>query len=516
MVIFPYVDLKHLHTLEIFTAGYSVVDLESTALNDLKGLLEFESSNTYSQSPSLYLIYNLDKNKVKEVMDLENIRCILNASENVSELVNGSKFIFYNKKSNQFLNLEETDLEFEEHLITSSGSKEVLQDTIQKIKMVSSRIFAELNQDNSLDTLPQLLMEFDKKHWKKILDFTSNYFDIEIPDVSRFHLLDDSHGKKQSPEKPEPLQDFSDEYAILVSTNKNIGKEFVQLLHDYRSKKVNSSHLLMEQLFNPVELYNYLRNHHWKEGIPESFVKEWSEMDLSQYQLTEEDYEDFSTILKELNISSAVVKKNTMNKVKSRESKKMSSGVSIKKDFEHKTMPSVKDFPRFKNWLLDTLDEIETKLGIHSIPSNINSESLTNTNFPKDVKNLIRVIVDLTNVLMQDLDKHQNMQTQNILLIREQIISEGFEPILVTDANTLHHVNDKGEFDRLVKKGIITQSPAGRKADIFVLKIARKQNCRFITNDKYSDPEYREEFGKQWIRENRITFIFTDGVLILD
>jgi len=97
----------------------------------------------------LYFIYNLDKSKVKEVLSLENIRCVLNASENVSDLVDGSNFVFFNKKSNQFLNLEEKDLSYEEYLITNSGNKEVLQDNIQKIKITASLIFNELNRCGS-------------------------------------------------------------------------------------------------------------------------------------------------------------------------------------------------------------------------------------------------------------------------------------------------------------------------------------------------------------------------------
>ena len=67
LVVFPYVDLKHLHGLEIFTAGYNVVDLESTALHNLKEILEFETINSYSQNPTLFFIFNVDKKKVKEL-----------------------------------------------------------------------------------------------------------------------------------------------------------------------------------------------------------------------------------------------------------------------------------------------------------------------------------------------------------------------------------------------------------------------------------------------------------------
>ena len=46
LVIFPYVDLKHLHALELFTVGHNVVDLESTALYNLKEIIE----NSYISS----------------------------------------------------------------------------------------------------------------------------------------------------------------------------------------------------------------------------------------------------------------------------------------------------------------------------------------------------------------------------------------------------------------------------------------------------------------------------------
>ena len=61
LVIYPYVDLKHLHSLEVFTASYSHIDLESTALNDLRQVLELESESSYSQSPTFYFIYNIER-----------------------------------------------------------------------------------------------------------------------------------------------------------------------------------------------------------------------------------------------------------------------------------------------------------------------------------------------------------------------------------------------------------------------------------------------------------------------
>ncbi|MFW9972267.1 MAG: hypothetical protein ACFFDF_18930 [Candidatus Odinarchaeota archaeon] len=317
LVIFPYVDLKHLHGLEIFTVGYNVVDLESTALHNLKEILEFESNNSYSHNPTLYFIYNVDREKVKELMKLEEIHCIINTNEIVGDLANDSKFVFFNKKSSQFLNYDPENLEFEESLIANSQDEDVLQENIQKIKIVATRIFKELNQSGSLETLPDILGEYDMKYWNSILEFTARYYDINIPNISKI---------KFKPQKV--LKDFSDEYEVLISTNRPIGKEFIQLLHDYRSKKVNPAHLELEELYNPQKLYNYLRNHHWKSGIPKEFVQQWYEMNISNYKLTESDQIDFELIAKKLNIN-YIVQDLFSSNPPSLELEKISSNFSI-------------------------------------------------------------------------------------------------------------------------------------------------------------------------------------------
>ena len=224
-------------------------------------------------------------------MELDGIRCIINSNENISNLANGSKFIFFNKKNNQFLNYNITapELEFENSLITSSQDEDILQENIQKIKIAATRIFKELNQSGTLETLPDILGEYDRKYWNSILEFTSRYYDINIPDIS---------GIKFKPQKR--LKDFSDEYEVLISTNRALGKEFIQLLHDFRSKRVNPAHLELDELYNPQKLYSYLRNHHWKEGIPKDFVEEWYQMNISDYQLSESDQLDFEKIVKKL------------------------------------------------------------------------------------------------------------------------------------------------------------------------------------------------------------------------
>lgn len=371
LVVFPYVDLRHLHALEIFTVGYNVVDLESTALHNLKEILEFEVTNSYSQNPTLYFIYNVDREKVKELMNLDGIRCIINSNENVSTLANGSLFIFFNKKNNQFLNydLMDYDLEFEKDLISNSENEEILQEKIQKIKIAAIRIFKELNQQGNLENIPQILADYKRKYWTFILQFTGRYYDINIPDIKCIKF------------KPQiTIKDYSSEYEILVSTNRHIGKEFIQLLHEYRSKRVNPSHLELDELYNPQKLYNYLRNHHWKEKIPQDFIVEWTQMKISNYHLTDEDIIDFEGIFEKMNIYQDLSLSLISKPIPRIETS------TIKKSFEIVPFPS-KEWNKFKQWLLIRIDKIEF---------------LLNNITPKTQVYLINEITKIKRILPQD------------------------------------------------------------------------------------------------------------------
>ena len=131
---------------------------------------------------------------------------------------------------------------------------------------------------------------------------------------------------------------------------------FIQLLHEFRSKKVNPSNLELEELFNPQKLYTYLRNHHWNEGIDKEFLEEWVQMNISKYTLAENDLNDFQVIFQKLDLPSEIiinlfgVEKN--NNVKENKPK-------IQNPSE---IPSVKDFKKFKKWLLERIKDIEKLL----------------------------------------------------------------------------------------------------------------------------------------------------------
>ncbi len=355
LVIFPYVDLKHLHSLETFSVGFNIVDLESTALHNIKEIIEFESSNGYSQNPSLYLIYNLDKDKVKQIMNIDSLRFILNSNDKLQDLVNGENFVFYNKKTKTFLNYEEGDLEFEKELINSSKNLTILQDKIQEIKSKATQIFTEINDGNE-KAIPEILSAYEYKHWGKILQFVDKYFDT--PAVPRVEDLKPvAQDVKEEPIKKKLVLDtYEHEYHLIKRCNRAIAGEFIQLLNEYRTKFVNQSNLELDQIYDPQKTYDYLRNHHWSRGIPDEFAREWIQMKITGHTLKASDYEDFELVFQKLGIDEDLF----LNIFAT------SEGEDKQEDQEDEdnslTIPSVENWSDFKSWMIGTMNDIEKEL----------------------------------------------------------------------------------------------------------------------------------------------------------
>jgi len=368
LVVFPYVDLKHLHGLENFTVGYNVIDLESTALYNIKEIIEFEANNCYSQNKTLFFIYSLDKPKVQDIMGIEGIRCVLNTNDDMKTLANGNKeFVFYNKKKNTFTNYHTPPdgLAFERHLIATSESETILYEKIQKIKIIATKIFTEINNhpDSYESNISQILDEYDLAYWEKILDFTRSYFQIEIPvkNLARSKPVI----KKDSSSVPNEQQtDILREFKFIKSLNRPIANEFIKLLHVYRSQKVNPSNLDLKQLYHPQRLYVYLRTHHWKKQIDPNFFYQLSQMKLTGYALTERDLEDLAILFKKFgvkmdNVPSSVPDKTVPIKHSNPVPKSTSSvhRSSPKKSID--SIPKARDFNNYKRFVLRRLQDIE-------------------------------------------------------------------------------------------------------------------------------------------------------------
>ncbi len=359
LVIFPYVDLKHLRSVDLFIVGFETVDIDSTVIHNLNEIIEYECNNSYSQLQTLYFILNPSFEELEILVDSPRLRCVINSKENVENLANGDQFVFYNKKNNTFLNyeFEGRDLSFEEEILRSSPTTQAIVDELLKIKSVSSKIFSELNQNNSSDNLSEILDEYDQKYWNKILRFTGLYYQIEIPEFDRPVQLP----KKKSSSKE---IDYSAEYEVIIKTNRKIGRSFIHLIHDYRYDRVNPANLEVLQLFYPQKLYNYLRNHHWKNGMPIEFAITWLKNIQKDFSDPEEALTEFQVILNKLHLSYSVNNidlecKSEPEKKEAIRSKIPETIPNVKQPRNTKAIPSTNNFPEFKKWLLNKLSELE-------------------------------------------------------------------------------------------------------------------------------------------------------------
>jgi len=359
LVIFPYVDLKHLRSMDLFTVGFETVDIDSTAIHNLNEIIEYECNNSYSQLQTLYFILNPSLEELERLVDSPKVRCVINSKENVERFANGDQFVFYNKKNNTFLNyeFEGRDLSFEEEILRTSPTTQAIVDELLKIKSISSKIFVELNQNSSPDNLPEILGEYDQKYWNKILRFTELYCQIKIPEFNRPIQLP----KKKSSSKE---IDYSAEYELIIKTNRKIGRSFIQLIHDYRYDRVNPANLEVSQLFYPQKLYNYLRNHHWKKGMPKEFAITWFKITTKDFVDPEEALMEFQVMLKKLHLSYSVSeidleRKSEPEKKGSNRNEKTDSLSIIKQPKKTMAIPSTDNFLEFKKWLLNKLSELE-------------------------------------------------------------------------------------------------------------------------------------------------------------
>ncbi|MEJ2296445.1 MAG: hypothetical protein P8Y23_16970 [Candidatus Lokiarchaeota archaeon] len=320
IVIFPYLDLKHLHSLEIFTVGYNLIDLDATAIHDIIDLLEHESYNSYSQNPTMFFISNVTQDQLRKIIVVDSIRCIINANENIENFpTNKSNFIYFNKKTKNFLNFNPDGMDFnlETWLIKKSQNQ------------------------------------------SKIIQFTENFYQIKVPELPRVRISPNLVQK-------ESLDEHSMEYEAIMKSNSQIASEFVQAIHQYRSNKVNSANLELMELYNPRKLYNYLRDHHWEQGIPKEFIQDWVNMKISHYPLSESDHQDFLNLFNKLNISYP----NIEFPLKDSESSTPSLDY-LDKEFKDEILvnaevstgiPPIHDFPLFTQWIFDKLEKIESRL----------------------------------------------------------------------------------------------------------------------------------------------------------
>lgn len=112
------------------------------------------------------------------------------------------------------------------------------------------------------------------------------------------------------------------------------------------------------------------------------------------------------------------------------------------------------------------------------------------------------VLVDGSNVAHSS--EGPEPRLANILAVRDKLVEEGLDPIIVVDAALRHQIDDEAGFEALVEGGTIRQAPAGTDADYFLLEFAEEFDASIVSNDRFRDriekyPELRSRLVKYMI-----------------
>ena len=119
------------------------------------------------------------------------------------------------------------------------------------------------------------------------------------------------------------------------------------------------------------------------------------------------------------------------------------------------------------------------------------------------------VIIDGSNVAHSS--EGEKPLLSNIRVVRDRLIDEGYEPIILADAALRHQIDDGAGFEQLVEMGTIKQAPAGTDADYFILSFARELDANIVSNDLFKDrveafPEVRKRIIRYMIVNGEVVF----------
>ncbi len=119
------------------------------------------------------------------------------------------------------------------------------------------------------------------------------------------------------------------------------------------------------------------------------------------------------------------------------------------------------------------------------------------------------VIIDGSNVA--HFTEGEKAHLENIRVVREKLIEEGYEPVILADAALRHQIDDEYGFEALVENGTIKQAPAGTDADYFILSFARELDANIVSNDRFKDrveafPEVKHRVIRYMIVNGEVVF----------
>jgi hypothetical protein len=100
----------------------------------------------------------------------------------------------------------------------------------------------------------------------------------------------------------------------------------------------------------------------------------------------------------------------------------------------------------------------------------------------------------------------------NIIAVRDKLVEEGLEPIVLADAALRHQIDNAQKYEQMIDQGLVKQAPAGTDADYFILSFMRELNAPVVSNDRFRDRI--KQFPE--IRERVIRFMIVQDEVVLE
>ena len=129
-------------------------------------------------------------------------------------------------------------------------------------------------------------------------------------------------------------------------------------------------------------------------------------------------------------------------------------------------------------------------------------------------ENMNGIVIDLNNALLQDKDEEGSAKIRNIYQLEIKLKSLGYQSIInIAGPSLRRRIDSEEDYEKLISEGIIHQAPANSDTDWYILEFAKINGYDILSNDFFK--QYRNEFGKTWIKKHRKSFMLINGQLII-
>jgi hypothetical protein len=118
-----------------------------------------------------------------------------------------------------------------------------------------------------------------------------------------------------------------------------------------------------------------------------------------------------------------------------------------------------------------------------------------------------KIVVDGSNIAYVERSSNGDPRISNIVAVRKALMSKGYDPIIVVDANLRYEIDDPHQLESLLDRQEIRQAPAETDADYFVLELAKRYNSQIVSNDQFE--RYKNHYS--WIEERRVPLMIVEG-----